>query len=58
MPDICRLCFKKEQDVLCDLCAEIIDEYLKKKKRFLREKIKFATVESKIKERINIRLTN
>jgi hypothetical protein len=48
MPDICRLCFKKEQDVLCDLFAEIIDEYLKKKKCFLREKIKFATVESKI----------
>ncbi len=34
MPDICRLCFKKEQDVLCDLCAEIIDEYLKKKETF------------------------
>ncbi len=58
MSDICRLCFKNRQDVLCDLCAEIIDEYLKAKKRFLREKIKFATVDAKIKERINMRLRN
>jgi hypothetical protein len=42
MPDICRLCFKNGEDILCDLCAEIIDEYLKAKKHFLREKNKIC----------------
>jgi len=58
MPDICRLCFKNGEDILCDQCASIIDEYLKAKKRFLREKIKFATADAKINERVNMRLRN
>ncbi len=54
--DTCRICFKGGQDILCDLCAEILDEFMRAKKHFLREKIKFGTVDAKIKERLNMRL--
>jgi hypothetical protein len=46
MPDICRLCKKQNEDVLCQTCAELIDDYLKTQKRFLKVKERYEVLQS------------
>ncbi len=51
MPDICRQCKKRDEGVLCQRCAELIDDYLRTKKRFLKVKEKYEALQSTICQR-------
>ncbi len=44
MMDKCKFCsLDIDDDVLCDICAGLIDDYLKTKKHFLKIKEKFQS---------------
>ena len=44
---VCAHCLKKDEDVLCQNCSHLIDEYLRVEKRLRKVKLLFQEAEKK-----------
>jgi hypothetical protein len=45
---VCAHCFKKDEEVLCQNCSHLIDEYLRIEKRLRKVKLLFQEAEKNL----------